>query len=179
MLDVARLASLADQLLDLERLDSDGARLQWLDLGKLVADAVADIAALAVVTSAKIWPSRGRTSRSGSWPTLRRSCGWSPTLCFTCLPRGGPGVAICVGVDSACRNSRARQWAGNCGGRPLATFRAVFPSRRFGWIRSWPASRSGNRLAPRRRDSRDRWTGQWREVRGSFAAGPGRFREAS
>ncbi|QWT19844.1 HAMP domain-containing histidine kinase [Bacillus sp. NP157] len=46
--DVARLWNLAEQLLDLQRFSGDSAVLTRLDLGKLSADAVADIAPLAL-----------------------------------------------------------------------------------------------------------------------------------
>ncbi|HEY0275861.1 MAG TPA: histidine kinase dimerization/phospho-acceptor domain-containing protein [Paenirhodobacter sp.] len=47
MLDVARLSSLADQLLDLERLDGGSVRLVPVDLRQLARAALTDIAPLA------------------------------------------------------------------------------------------------------------------------------------
>lgn len=54
MLDVARLASLADQLLDLERMESAQIRLVAVDLVDLVEQAAMDIAPLAVAYGAEI-----------------------------------------------------------------------------------------------------------------------------
>lgn len=54
MLDVARLSSLADQLLDLERLDGDNVRFVRLNLGALAGEAVTDIAPLAVGSGADL-----------------------------------------------------------------------------------------------------------------------------
>ncbi len=97
MLDVARLASLADQLLDLERLDSDGARLQWLDLGKLVADAVADIAPLAVVTGADL-AFEGADQPVGIMADPQAILRVVTNLVQNAIAHGGPGVAIIVQV---------------------------------------------------------------------------------
>lgn len=54
MLDIARLSSLADQLLDLERLDSGNVRLLPADLGALAKEALTDIAPLAVASHADL-----------------------------------------------------------------------------------------------------------------------------
>lgn len=54
MLDVARLSSLADQLLDLERLDGGSARPTRVNLCALVGEAVTDIAPLAVASRADL-----------------------------------------------------------------------------------------------------------------------------
>ncbi|PZQ95914.1 MAG: sensor histidine kinase [Cereibacter sphaeroides] len=54
LLDVARLSSLANQLLDLQRLDGDHVHLERLDLCVLVARAVQDIAPLAVASQANL-----------------------------------------------------------------------------------------------------------------------------
>lgn len=97
MLDVARLASLADQLLDLERLDSDGAHLQWLDLGKLVADAVADIAPLAVATGADL-AFEGADQQVGIMADPQAILRVVTNLVQNAIAHGGPGVAIIVQV---------------------------------------------------------------------------------
>ena len=97
MLDVARLASLADRLLDLERLDSDGARLQWLDLGKLVADAVADIAPLAVATGADL-AFEGADQPVGIMADPQAILRVVTNLVQNAIAHGGPGVAIIVQV---------------------------------------------------------------------------------
>lgn len=54
MLDVAQLSALANQLLDLERLDSDKAPQHRVDLRDLVREAVTDIAPLAVSAQADL-----------------------------------------------------------------------------------------------------------------------------
>lgn len=54
LLDVARLASLADQLLDLQRLDSDFTRQVPVDLSALVSEVTMDIAPLAIAAGAGI-----------------------------------------------------------------------------------------------------------------------------
>lgn len=54
MLDVARLASLADQLLDLERIENAQIRLVAVDLVELVEQAAMDIAPLAVAYGVEI-----------------------------------------------------------------------------------------------------------------------------
>lgn len=97
MLDVARLASLADQLLDLERLDSDGARFQRVDLGTLVAEAVADIAPLAVATGADLafdGADQPIEIMSDPQAILRVVT----NLVQNAIAHGGPGVAITVEV---------------------------------------------------------------------------------
>ncbi|NUB45002.1 HAMP domain-containing histidine kinase [Fertoebacter nigrum] len=53
-LDVARLSALANQLLDLERLDDDTSVHHWLDLADLVREAVTEIAPLAIATRADL-----------------------------------------------------------------------------------------------------------------------------
>lgn len=54
MLDVARLANLANQLLDLERLDADLTTLQPVDLVELAAQVTADMAPLAIAAGDEI-----------------------------------------------------------------------------------------------------------------------------
>lgn len=53
-LDVARLATLADQLLDLQRLDQDTTRLQRCDLVDLAGEVAADLAPLAIASGNQI-----------------------------------------------------------------------------------------------------------------------------
>ena len=53
-LDVARLAALADQLLDLQRLESDHMRFERIDLREIVALVSAEIAPLAISAKAEI-----------------------------------------------------------------------------------------------------------------------------
>nr|WP_319516946.1 HAMP domain-containing sensor histidine kinase [uncultured Cohaesibacter sp.] len=54
MLDIARLSSLANQLLDLERLDGDHIRLMRIDLREIVSQVSIDIAPLAIAAGADI-----------------------------------------------------------------------------------------------------------------------------
>lgn len=99
MLDVARLSSLADQLLDLERLDHDGAPARLLDLGALVAEAVTDIAPLAVALGADLSyepPAAPVGVRADSQAILRVVS----NLVQNAIVHGGPGVAISVGVNA-------------------------------------------------------------------------------
>ncbi|WP_417579785.1 sensor histidine kinase [Pelagibacterium sp.] len=54
MLDVARLSNLADQLLDLQRIDVGHTRFEPIDLVKLGADATADMAPLVIASEDEI-----------------------------------------------------------------------------------------------------------------------------
>ncbi|HCO54607.1 HAMP domain-containing sensor histidine kinase [Pelagibacterium nitratireducens] len=54
MLDVARLSNLADQLLDLQRIDVGHSRFEAIDLVRLGADAVAEMAPLVIASDDEI-----------------------------------------------------------------------------------------------------------------------------
>ncbi len=101
ILDVARLAALSDQLLDLERLDSEGRRFARVDLGALVADAVTDIAPLAVVSKADL--SFDRPPAPVEVMADRQAILRVVTnLVQNAIAHGGPGVAIAVEVARPC-----------------------------------------------------------------------------
>jgi signal transduction histidine kinase len=97
MLDVARLAALSDHLLDLERLDSEGRRFTRLDLGALVAEAVTDIAPLAVASEADLSFDRppGPVEAFVDGQAIQRVV---TNLVQNAIAHGGPGVAIVVEV---------------------------------------------------------------------------------
>ncbi|GHA21842.1 two-component sensor histidine kinase [Devosia pacifica] len=54
LLDVARLSSMADQLLDLQRMDLSGMRLQKLDLVELASNVTGELAPLAIAAGDEI-----------------------------------------------------------------------------------------------------------------------------
>ncbi len=98
LLDVARLSSLADQLLDLQRLDGDHVRFARMDLASLVGRAVADIAPLAVAAGAELSfdaPSGPVEIMADEQAILRVVT----NLVQNALAHGGAGVVVGVSVD--------------------------------------------------------------------------------
>lgn len=97
MLDVARLSALADQLLDLERLDHDKAQQHRLDLGTLVREAVTDLAPLAVSVGADLSfdPAPGPLPVLADRQAIQRVVS---NLVQNALSHGGPQVAVRVEV---------------------------------------------------------------------------------
>ncbi|MCW5714067.1 MAG: HAMP domain-containing histidine kinase [Bauldia sp.] len=97
LLDVARLGSLADQLLDLERLDGETLPFARLNLSTTVGAAVADIAPLAVAAGAGLSfeAPEGPVEIMGDGPSIRRV---ATNLVQNALAHGGEGVAIAVEI---------------------------------------------------------------------------------
>lgn len=97
LLDVARLASLADQLLDLQRLDGDATPLARMSLVATVGAAVADIAPLAVAARAGLSFDAPAVPVEivGDGPSIRRI---ATNLVQNALAHGGEGVAIVVRI---------------------------------------------------------------------------------
>lgn len=101
-LDVARLAGMANQLLDLHRMDLSPASPDVLNLVDLAAQATADIAPLAISSGtelsfsadAKVVPVRGDGG------ALSRAI---TNLIQNAMTHGGPNIAIDVSVSSAGR----------------------------------------------------------------------------
>ncbi|PKR89790.1 sensor histidine kinase [Pleomorphomonas diazotrophica] len=97
LLDVARLGTLADQLLDLQRLDNDGQLRTPLDLCALASEVARDIAPLVVTAGAEIaldvppWPVMVAADRQAISRVLTN-------LIQNAIAHGGPGVAIEVEV---------------------------------------------------------------------------------
>lgn len=97
MLDVARLASLSDQLLDLERLNGEMHRFALVDLSALAAAAVTDIAPLAVASDADLSfeAPEGPVGTMADGQAILRVV---TNLVQNAIAHGGPGVAIAVKV---------------------------------------------------------------------------------
>lgn len=97
MLDVARLSSLADQLLDLERLDGGMVRLAPANLCLLAKEAVTDIAPLAVASQAELSfeePADPVVILADNQSILRVVT----NLVQNAIAHGGPGVSVTVEV---------------------------------------------------------------------------------
>ncbi len=100
MLDVARLGTLAEQLLDLQRLDNDDQKLAPLDLSALASEVTRDLAPLVITAGAEIsldvppWPVMVAADRQAISRVLTN-------LVQNAIAHGGPGVAIEVEVKPA------------------------------------------------------------------------------
>ena len=97
MLDIARLSNLADQLLDLQRLEVDQAPMQSVDLVRLAADVTADIAPLAIAGKDEIEFSAEveRVMVQADPASLSRAI---VNLVQNAIVHGGPGCTIRVEV---------------------------------------------------------------------------------
>lgn len=99
LIDVARLSSMANQLLDLHRMDLSPTAFQPIDLVDLVAQATADLAPLAIAAGSEISfeAPKGPVAIVGDAPALSRAIA---NLVQNALAHGGPRVAIIVEVTS-------------------------------------------------------------------------------
>ena len=97
MLDIARLSNLADQLLDLQRLEVDQAPMLPVDLVRLAAEVTADIAPLAIAGKDEIEFSAEVESVMvrADWGSLSRAI---VNLVQNAIVHGGPGCTIRVEV---------------------------------------------------------------------------------
>lgn len=100
LLDVARLGTLAEQLLDLQRLDNDDQVLAPLDLRALASEVAGDIAPLVITAGAEI--SLDLPPRPVAVAADRQAMSRVLTnLVQNAVAHGGPGVAIEVEVTPA------------------------------------------------------------------------------
>lgn len=100
LLDIARLATLAEQLLDLQRLDDNQHVLVPLDLCALAADVARDIAPLVITAGAEI--SLDLAPRPVMVAADRQAISRVLTnLVQNAVAHGGPGVAIEIEVTPA------------------------------------------------------------------------------
>ncbi|MHA6730875.1 sensor histidine kinase [Devosia sp. A369] len=99
LIDVARLASMANQLLDLHRMSLSAADFGPIELTDLVAQVLADLAPLAIAAGSEVAldaPS-GPVLIAGDAPALSRAIA---NLIQNALAHGGPGVAVTVEVTT-------------------------------------------------------------------------------
>jgi len=98
MLDIARLSNLADQLLDLQRLEVDQAPMQPVDLVRLAAEVTADLAPLAIAgkTEIEFSAEAERILVQADSGSLSRAI---VNLVQNAIVHGGPGCTIRVEVD--------------------------------------------------------------------------------
>lgn len=98
MLDLARLANLANQLLDLQRLEAAEPDFKPVDLVALAAEVTSEIAPLAIAAGDVIAfdASADRVMVQGDAAALARAL---TNLIQNAIVHGGAGVSITVGVD--------------------------------------------------------------------------------
>ncbi|MTH77042.1 sensor histidine kinase [Paracoccus aestuariivivens] len=99
LMDVARLASLSEQLLDLQRLEENSARFRKLELNRLAAEAVADLAPLALGVGATLAfdASAEPVEISGDAQSIQSVV---TNLVQNAISHGGQGVEISIEVRS-------------------------------------------------------------------------------
>ncbi|SEP79104.1 Signal transduction histidine kinase [Devosia sp. YR412] len=99
LIDVARLSSMANQLLDLHRMDLSPADFRPIELVDMVSQVTADLAPLAIAAGSEIAfeAPRGKVAIVGDAPALSRAIA---NLIQNALAHGGPKVAITVEVTA-------------------------------------------------------------------------------